>query len=80
MLSIVDHASIFLQLVALPIKGACIVAEAFRHFVILFGSPRLLQIDIGTEFKNVQISKVSVAKLILIQLFSIHRLIVRLRE
>ncbi|XP_037781185.1 uncharacterized protein LOC119577702 [Penaeus monodon] len=40
-------------------KDAPTVTEAFlRHFVTLFGPPKLLQTVIGTEFKNVLFSKV----------------------
>ena len=52
-LSIVDHMSRYLQLIPLPNKDAETVANAFmENFVTLFGVPRMLTTDNGSEFKN----------------------------
>jgi len=52
-LSIVDHMTRYLQLIPLPCKSAETVAEAFiNNFVTLFGPPRVIQTDNGSEFCN----------------------------
>ncbi|XP_037796440.1 uncharacterized protein K02A2.6-like [Penaeus monodon] len=52
-LSIVDHLTRYLQLIPLPCKSAETVAEAFiNNFVTLFGPPRIIQTDNGSEFCN----------------------------
>ncbi|XP_037773447.1 uncharacterized protein K02A2.6-like [Penaeus monodon] len=52
-LSIVDHLTRYLQLIPLPCKSAETVAEAFiNNFVTLFGPPRVIQMDNGSEFCN----------------------------
>ena len=52
-LSLIDHHSRYLQLVPLRNKEAGTVAKAFiDHFVTLFGPPRTLQSDQGSEFLN----------------------------
>ena len=58
-LVIIDHFSRFLQLVPLRRKDAESVTEAFiKEYVTLFGPPRALQTDNGTEFTNNLFSEV----------------------
>ena len=52
-LSFIDHMSRYLQLIPLPNKDAETVAKAFMdNFVTLFGIPKMLTTDNGSEFKN----------------------------
>ena len=52
-LSIVDHLSRYVQLIALPDKQAETVANAFiQEYVTLFGAPKVLVTDNGSEFNN----------------------------
>jgi len=59
LLSIIDHMSRYLQLIPLPNKSAQTIADAFvEHYFTLFGVPRMLTTDSGSEFKNKLFSEV----------------------
>ena len=52
-LSIIDHLTRYLQLIPLKSKNAETVTEAiFENFITIFGPPRILQTDHGSEFTN----------------------------
>ncbi|XP_063594944.1 KRAB-A domain-containing protein 2-like [Penaeus indicus] len=57
-LSINDHLTRYLQLIPLLSKDAETVTTAFiQHYVTLFGPPRILQTDNGSEFTNLLFSQ-----------------------
>jgi len=52
-LTIIDHLTRYVQIVPLKTKHADSVADAmFQEFVTIFGPPRLIQTDGGSEFNN----------------------------
>lgn len=52
-LTIVDHLTRYVQIIPLKTKDAGSVADAmFNYFISVFGPPRLIQTDGGSEFNN----------------------------